>query len=1836
MALEQALGIKLSLYANLGNAAQQLRGELDAVATSLRAVRDLGKQFDLSGLQQLNNQVTSLNARATSAAEKVAGLSSQMVGVAAKSKEAAAGIDATAAAAGRVDVAAGAATRSVMGMGASITRAKEAGTGLSILYTGFTLIEESANAARGAVNGLTESVLRLMGIQRLALPGQSVYASRYGAISGNNSATEHVHQLITAGVIPGVERPPIFIPGGMPYALWGGGSRYIPIPQPSYRSAATAALTGEERLAITGGTNPTYNNRAWYANQRGQGTSAGSGPPIVMPPGGFGSGAGGAGFGGMFGNAAKSVKMFGDQMQSAGWALAVNGGMLAAALVPAIKTATDIDDLLHRTYEALKAGGASDTAAKQFMDATRRIPREIGSNYRETVGAGYNFISAMPAGLNLNDPKIMAVVIEGYKRAAMMQVAGASSTHPISMEEASLDVNNVIANLGFNTSTADKLAKAYRASTNLLINLKNRTSTEVDLAAASIRGIGPLAKEMNIDPAIIAGLIGMEAEGKVRGATAGYAIKRLLQRQSVPSKKTMDLINMVHSMGGDIALFDKQGKTRSLFDVMSDTTKFEDSHHITDKNKALIQGQLAGLYAIGNLDLMQDQIRKHGGAPGALKYGQSLLHGTIAGGKTGDATTDSYTARATGNVKVAASKVGADFLDTLYKTFKDIQPFLTSFLKNIDGLINAFDRLPKPVKDFAAEALIMATTFSLIAGGSAILLGNFVRLTGVLLQVGAGGAKFVGFLNKIGVIGRIGALFGSVGEIIGGGFARALGVGSIAVRALGIAFLGVPIIGWIAGLITVGTLLYEAWTHDWGGIREKTHAVLGWLGGAFHGAVGAIGSFINTSREYLMKFGPYLLLALGPIGVILAMFNPKFRKSAADFLTNLILGAESMASNVLGWFEKLGQRVLDVIKHWVTGALSAGKAFLDGFVHGITGSVGASVTAVKGAAQKIRDQFPGSEPKDSSSPLYGMGRSGQAFSDNFINGVLDGFRNGDRVKKGAKSHIKKPVMDTLVELHNESIAQVEKTAKAIEDSLTRAGAKIKMQWITLLSGGHAERFYGNTRAVSIAAREDKGRDTAGEAYDYIKRLGEFPHTYEQVMVKLHSLILRSTSEHTISLIDSMITHLKTQHERLLTSLEKEFKGATGTTGLFGSIDRSFSSEGKQGTAFDALQQKDDSKLQQLIALRNNQELPTIKELNKELLLEITEQTALAKIYTNEIDQKTRLETLVKDALTKAEAINATDAQSIALKQSLVAQAKAYQDQLDTLNDRLTNQQIILKNLNTSIDTYTTKIRAAGDSSAQWASILSDAFSRAGQDALKALGDSISNGMDSLLQRVFGAKRKGIAGFIGSFFADIFGNVVNSIVGLLQTQASTSIMSGITGWLNKIFNLGPATSSTSTASTATGHDALASAYSALMNSNKPQKVQLTDSGGVDLSQKVSDDLHTTASGISEVSKITSTIADASKKGGATSATDQSSAGGIEGAINKFLKTETGKIISGLAGAFAGYEMATAPGGNLLGNVMGAATTYESVASMFSGGAAASGGAGPYVAAAAALFTLLSHHDNPAAMPDKYNTQVYGQGLANLQGSGINGFPVMNANGQQFSENPTVSSSLGGVGELQYITQWIAANQAQAASLMSPQMLAMFSGLNYSAASGPITGGKDGNLILSNGQTVNWQNLVTAAGQAVTAIQAFGSNAVTAAQNANALAASFTSLLLGGPAGFQMPILRVGSGTPISPPAPILNPTPPPPPKGEPISTPPGQGGSGNPGDGTGPVRGGGGRGDFDITISILPNANINGDPASIQDAIQKALPALSDTITQIVTRASYRDSRLRGNYASVVS
>jgi len=223
------------------------------------------------------------------------------------------------------------------------------------------------------------------------------------------------------------------------------------------------------------------------------------------------------------------------------------------------------------------------------------------------------------------------------------------------------------------------------------------------------------------------------------------------------------------------------------------------------------------------------------------------------------------------------------------------------------------------------------------------------------------------------------------------------------------------------------------------------------------------------------------------------------------------------------------------------------------------------------------------------------------------------------------------------------------------------------------------------------------------------------------------------------------------------------------------------------------------------------------------------------------------------------------------------------------------------------------------------------------------------------------------------------------------------------------------------------------------------------------------------------------------------------GGIEGLFKGGLSKLFGGGASGLmytlGSALLGVGAGALIGGSLFGNRGDSKVGGEIGGGLGGalGGTLLAGAnlgmfAGPVGAIAGALIgsligSLFGHKDDKAAMPDKYNTPQWGQENADLWGAnvGANAGKMMNANGQQFSENPQIAAALGGKGMLEALGTYI---RDMGGKGLTAAQIKEFGG--ETDPKNLIKGGSGGFLDLTNGVHILYSQLYKDAQDAITAI------------------------------------------------------------------------------------------------------------------------------------------------------
>jgi hypothetical protein len=138
-----------------------------------------------------------------------------------------------------------------------------------------------------------------------------------------------------------------------------------------------------------------------------------------------------------------------------------------------------------------------------------------------------------------------------------------------------------------------------------------------------------------------------------------------------------------------------------------------------------------------------------------------------------------------------------------------------------------------------------------------------------------------------------------------------------------------------------------------------------------------------------------------------------------------------------------------------------------------------------------------------------------------------------------------------------------------------------------------------------------------------------------------------------------------------------------------------------------------------------------------------------------------------------------------------------------------------------------------------------------------------------------------------------------------------------------------------------------------------------------------------------------------------------------------------------------------------------------------GSLASGGTATPIAIVVGLVSAIfgGNHDNPADMPDVYDTQRYGQGVADLIGAA-------SANGTQFTENSAIQSEFGGRTGIQAVEEMLAeyGTAANAPAWLQPifnELEGMFG--ESSTGSGALQIGIDGGKDVNNQKVIGVADL-----------------------------------------------------------------------------------------------------------------------------------------------------------------
>lgn len=1894
MPAERTLGIRLKLLADFQAASREAVQNLNGISKGLAEVKKAGARADVTGISELRSAIDNLSSRV----DAVVGKMENFVGATSRagraSKKATADVSEFTAAVENVAKGTDLAVRATAVLARSLGSLSSGGFAAERVGSSLALVSREADGASRAVSTLQQRILSLPSSRTIHVRVVTDEGPR--ALSGNR-VNETMRNVTPSHM-----------------AMLGNGGGGAP-------------------------NEPNYNNRAWNAGQRSRvGGDEGSGPPIGVPPGGFGGGHGESGP-----PLSGRMRDAGKKMVSSSFDTLIAGAMIVGPMMGAIKYATDIDDLMHRTLEALKSAGGTDVSAKAFNDGIRKNAVNFGGDFREIVSSGYNFVSALPSAAHVdwNDESQRKAMIESHAMIQKMVIAGSSSTHKVSMEEGTLDVLATATNLGLPMANALQLAKSLTAAANILILGKNRTSSEIDKLANSYKAIGPIASLGGVSTEELVGLVNLEAEGKIRGATAGQGIKRLLTRAALPTSKYQATVDSIKAQTGQsVSMFNEDGSRANLFDFLANIDKvLKTGNHgkpLSAKTTAGVMSTLAGLYANANLSEMVHEAGLLGGSKGLKQYGHDAVHGNISGALPGESATDtSYRLRK--DIKVEASTTVNNAASEWQKTFVLIEPDLIKLLHGINGLIDAFGRLPDPVKKFGVEAVIFGGVLLTAAAGIGLFVGG-------LLMFGSQVAFAVEKIGELEILQSIGGLFTSIGGIAARTAAIFFGPLATAFR-FAVAAL-IPIVGAVAGpIVVIGALVaatvlaYTAWKNNWFGIQDITHKAVAYVSGLLPQIANSVAYMLGQVVGRLSEALPAIQSFLGSIG------------------TKISDGLKACLATVSSFFGFFRDHGLQIATDFGVGLLTgfpkqfaaAGRALQDGFKYlaGVRdnakasyelGKIDAGITtnfnhekemnSSRGShygtavdSDKFTDSTPGALPQHSlaafipkrlrlggndsndvsteigagnhgapaslpgsSTSLPQVSGSSSPANYSYVPPVANSASNstassatdraiqdafsGVKAKKAKKAKKPKGVPgDVFMELSaGETVKQIESDAQKIQAALKAAGAVVKEHWIDLYTGGKITRVYGDPKAYEIAKIEDKAKrakkdNPVHDAWNIKtpfldKTIDATAENEAKTLAGLDGILkshYKTLTSHQIAEIRNYESEVRNFFNSSQTKIQnQEARDLKFGITAIGKTDKAFSGFDTASRNFNDHANNDDARSSRAEGNRKDKEVPTLRELNAELSIEIAERRTLSKDMEIESDRRKAIVVAMEGIISAKSKLNPKNKEENQSISDLNDKYDYYVHSLENVDATMDGAREKISNLTKTINEHNVAITRASSGSDAWSKLVGASFKDASKAAVDGMGKDFSTSIDGFIERVLGAKgksgspfQKAIGTFIGTFAKSIFDGLAKSMLEPFQKSLEESLGGG-----KSIFGKGgaPGSKTAEKAAQVTTDNTVALkaapiSIDATLKANvgpsgahaKVLSTHIAPGGHHDkILQKhlgpggthdqvlraafASAGLNSSSLASSKNSSFAAKtlgldilgsngVADMQNASFGSDAWGASVSPGSQDEASQasWLQSAFGKASGIVGGGIAAYE------GFKQGGIGGGIEAFGGITALLKTIAPHFGPIGIGVAAVAGLAAMLIHHDDPAKMPDKYDARRFTDIQAELLGN--NSHASGYARPTDLALDPVLKST-GGVGQLKFIQDYI---KAGGAGLTPQQMADMKSA--FGTSGGGLTYDKNIGQEKVVGGSLNgsYTDIAAAASAATDAILAVKGATLKTAQDAAAMAASFTSLILGGPAGFSgIPYAATGGGSALATGS-LLN---------------FGGGSRRLPTDSRGPI-GGAPRATGPIVIKILEGAHlVGGDPNSIATVIAASMP----NIVNEIRRVNYQESQLYGNYASATS
>jgi TP901 family phage tail tape measure protein len=500
------------------------------------------------------------------------------------------------------------------------------------------------------------------------------------------------------------------------------------------------------------------------------------------------------------------------------------GTLAIAGFGYAVKSAADFEQQLSR-FSAISSATTAD------MDKIREKALQLGQD--SAYGAGEvteAFVELAKAGFSVKE------IMQGVGDAAV-ELAAAGE---IPLSQATDVLAIAIRSFKLEAKDATRVA-------DLMAGVANATLSSVEDLATSFKYAAPVANALGISIEDTVTALGLFSQVGIKGSTAGTSLRGMfvaLTNASGPAKDAMRQIGILTEDGSNI-MFDAAGNAKGLGEMFQILKE-----HTAGLTKEQRLGVLSAIFQRRALAAV---------AEAAIQGKDGLASIREEAGKT---TAHDVMVKKLDNLKGSLKILKASAETAAITIGQEFTPYLKKAADVIRELVNAFIKLPAPVKKAVGLVLVLGGGFLILGGALSKTIGlatksykAFVDLGKALklvtaAQAGADAAFAVSPLGwiVIAVIALVAAIYllwtnwDRVWKFISDNPYIAIIIGLL-----------MPFIATLVLVVGAVKYLYEHWSEIWPKIKAVAKSVLDWLEGAwdqvkesFHDAVNWVGEAIDN------------------------------------------------------------------------------------------------------------------------------------------------------------------------------------------------------------------------------------------------------------------------------------------------------------------------------------------------------------------------------------------------------------------------------------------------------------------------------------------------------------------------------------------------------------------------------------------------------------------------------------------------------------------------------------------------------------------------------------------------------------------------------------------------------------------------------------------------------------------------------------------------------------------------------------------------------------------------------------------------------------------------------